>query len=81
MLVNGSAYSTVVTLEFEATQRDLSDLIQVDHSMVARWARGKLFPRGKTIQKLADALEITVDDLLTEGGGAGVSRIQDPELV
>ena len=35
----------------------------------------------KTIQKLADPLEITVDDLLTEGGGASLSRIQDPELV
>ena len=60
------------------TQRDLGDLLQVDHSMVARWENGKVFPRSKTIHKIAEALEVTVDDLLTDGGGA---RIQDPELV
>ena len=63
------------------TQRDLGDLLKVDHSMVARWENGKVFPRSKTIHKIAEALEVTVDDLLTDGGGAGVSRIQDPELV
>ena len=34
-----------------------------DHSMVTRWETGKVLPRPDTIEKLAEALGTTVDEL------------------
>jgi len=46
------------------TQRELADLINIDNSMIARWENGKVLPRSATIQKIAEALEVSVDELL-----------------
>lgn len=63
------------------TQRDLGDLLHVDHSMVARWENGKVFPRSKTLQRLAEALEVPVDQLMSETqNGANLANIPDQEL-
>ena len=66
------------------TQRELADLVSIDHSMIARWENGKVLPRSATIQRLAEALEVPVDDLLTafsdNTARYAANGIDDPQL-
>ena len=65
------------------TQRELAELVNIDHSMVARWENGKVLPRSATIQRLAEALEVPVDDLLTafsDNTARYANGIDDPQL-
>ena len=65
------------------TQRELAELVSIDHSMVARWENGKVLPRSATIQRLAEALEVPVDDLLTafsDNTARYANGIDDPQL-
>jgi transcriptional regulator with XRE-family HTH domain len=65
------------------TQRELAEALHTDHSMVTRWERGKVAPRPDTLERLAEAFGISVDEL-TLGAPLAPSqffaRLEDPEL-
>jgi len=66
------------------TQRELADLINIDNSMIARWENGKVLPRSATIQKIAEALEVPVDELLAafaDNPARHHNGLDDSELV
>jgi transcriptional regulator with XRE-family HTH domain len=63
------------------TQRDLGQLLDVDHSVVARWETGKVFPRSKTLQKIAETLETTVEELMTGTETSSLASVLDPEML
>ena len=65
------------------SQRDLAQRIHVHQTMIARWETGKTTPRGDTIEKLAQALEVKVHDLMAseeEREQNAATVVNDPEL-
>ena len=46
------------------TQIDLADLVSVHETTIRRWESGKGIPRMDEIKKLANALNVTEDELL-----------------
>lgn len=66
------------------TQRDLAAKLHIHHSMVTRWEKGQNIPRDETLERIAAALEITVDELLSAERKQPLrlpSPVDDPELV
>lgn len=47
------------------TQNELADLLHVSNKAISRWETGEGYPEITILKPLADALETTVDDLLT----------------
>ena len=47
-----------------STQEQLAEYVDVPRPVIAKWEAGITTPRNKTLLKLADALNTTVDDLL-----------------
>lgn len=67
----------------ELTQRDLAKLLGVSQSHVAKWETDKAQPRSKALERLAEALDVTVEEILA-GGLQGLEKtinIQDQELL
>ncbi|ODT73767.1 hypothetical protein ABS71_06590 [bacterium SCN 62-11] len=65
------------------SQRDLAAALHVHQTMVARWEAGGSTPRRDTIAKIAEALEITPEELVTPrhpGQEAAHRFTEDPEL-
>lgn len=50
--------------ERNMTQLQLADLMNVTDKAVSKWERGLSYPSFKTIQKLADVLEVPLEDLI-----------------
>ena len=50
------------------TQRELAAMLGIERSTVSKWEKGISIPRGKTLIKLAEILECTVDELLIKEG-------------
>jgi transcriptional regulator with XRE-family HTH domain len=51
----------------ELTQAELARMIDVDRRQVWRWEHGHRIPQHEALNKIADALEITVDVLMGRG--------------
>ncbi|MGE4207487.1 MAG: helix-turn-helix transcriptional regulator [Vulcanimicrobiota bacterium] len=62
-------------------QWELADLVGVSQSYVARWETDRVNPRMGTLEKVAEALEIPVEQLLLDDKGviAGMA-VDDAEL-
>lgn len=65
------------------TQAQLANKLDVNQSLIAKWESGKVQPRAATLEKLAEVLEVQVDELLAgEYGTVSVNlRSLDPKLV
>ncbi len=48
------------------TQKQLSKIIDTEEAVISRWISGKTMPSLKSLEKLAAALEVSVQDLLNE---------------
>lgn len=48
------------------TQKKLAKTLKMDEAVISRWISGKSTPSLKSIQKIAKALNISVEDLLNE---------------
>lgn len=66
------------------TRQQLAEKVDVHHSMVSRWEKGVAQPRAKTLDRLAEFFDLTVEQLLA-GDYVGVTstlrEAQDPELI
>lgn len=61
-------------------QTDLADKLGIHQTLVARWENGKTRPRRKTLERLAEALEVSVDSLLQSDFERLPETLDDPEL-
>ena len=52
-----------------STQEQLAEYVDVPRAVIAKWEAGITTPRNKTLIKLAEPLNTTVDDLLREPEG------------
>ena len=48
------------------SQVQLSNILAVDHSTIAKWETGMSVPRAGTLKKLAAYFGCTIDELLTD---------------
>ena len=48
------------------TQRDLADRLDINQSMVTRWEKDQVQPKSSTLERLAQALEVTVEELFPD---------------
>jgi putative transcriptional regulator len=48
------------------TQADISRVLKIDRSTVAKWETGKSRPRADKLPKLAKLLDCTIDELLLD---------------
>lgn len=64
------------------TQAQLAELLQMHANHVSRWEKGHVWPRKKTIERLAELFEISVNELLgTQTSEAPLHLVKkDPEL-
>lgn len=46
------------------TQRELAERLHIHHSMVTRWEKGQTVPRDETLERIASALEVSVEELI-----------------
>jgi transcriptional regulator with XRE-family HTH domain len=65
------------------TQAELGEILGVHQSHVTRWESDRVRPREKTLSQIAQALDVTSEELLIGGQEALASsfHIEDPELV
>jgi len=49
------------------TQRDLAEKLGVSQSHIARWEKEKSQPRKKALEEIANALGVTVEEILAGG--------------
>lgn len=61
----------------------LARVVGVEKQSVYSWLKRRSYPTANTIQRLVDALGVSVDELLTEGGPTAESELsaQERELV
>lgn len=65
----------------DLTQRDLAERLQIHQSMVTRWEKDQVEPKSTTLERLADALEVPVEELFRETNQATTkARVQIAEL-
>jgi len=55
------------------TQKELADKLSVHASMVTRWERGQIYPRDRTLESIAAALNLGVEELLSLKASQAVS--------
>ena len=67
--------------ERDWTQRDLAEKVGVDYKNVSNYEVGRLVPSLKTLQRLADAFGVAVQELQNENSEEPVLAIEDPELL
>lgn len=48
------------------SQSELAVLVEVDETAVSHWERGRSAPKGARLPLVADALGVTLDELLRE---------------
>lgn len=61
-------------------QADLAEKLGIHQTLVARWENDKTRPRRKTLEKLANALDVPVESLLASGFERLPEALDDPEL-
>ena len=58
-------FLTKLRLEKNLTQSDLAKMLGYSDKSISKWERGKCFPKDtKTLIKLAEILDVSIDDLL-----------------
>lgn len=64
------------------TQAELGEMLGVHQSHVTRWESDRVKPRDKTLESIAEALEVSSKELLLGGDDllATSFNIEDPEL-
>lgn len=62
-ITNGSALARI-RIERGMTQVQLADMIGTSQNMISRWETGSRIPSGRSLVKIAAALNCTVDELL-----------------
>ena len=55
--------------ERKLTLREVEDITGIDANTISRYERGVLSPNSKTVEKIAEKLGVTVDELLNEPQG------------
>ncbi len=48
------------------TQKELAERLDTHQSMVARWENAQIHPKDETVARIAEALEMTVEELLNQ---------------
>ena len=61
-------------------QADLADRLGIHQTLVARWDSDKTRPRRKTLERLAEALDVPVQKLLEQHFERLPEALEDPEL-
>jgi transcriptional regulator with XRE-family HTH domain len=61
-------------------QSDLAEKLGIHQTLVARWENDKTRPRRKTLEKLANALDVSVQSLLASGFERLPEALDDPEM-
>jgi transcriptional regulator with XRE-family HTH domain len=61
------------------TQKELAERLDTHQSMVARWENAQIHPKDETVARIAEALEITVEELLNQQASAPGRRDDDLE--
>ena len=67
--------------ERDWTQRDLAEKVGVDYKNVSNYEVGRLVPSLKTLQRLADAFGVSIEELNQDHPQEPVLAIEDPELL
>ena len=65
------------------TQRELAERLHIHHSMVTRWEKGQTIPRDETLERIASALGVTVEELIATERKQPLrlpNPVEDPEL-
>ena len=66
------------------TQGELAGRLAIHQSMVTRWEKGQAQPRTYNLEKLAQALEVSIEELLVGDVGqvnASLRIVDDPEFI
>ena len=61
-------------------QKDLAERLGITARQLVRWELDQVHPRPKTIEQLAQVLEVPVEDLAMGAPPAPLSTLQDDEL-
>jgi len=61
-------------------QKDLAEKLGIDQRHLVRWEHDQAKPRAKGLRRLAEVLEVSVEELTQEAERNPLSRIEDPEL-
>lgn len=77
---------TIASLRKERglTQVELAAKVEVHPSLIARWERNTVQPRAKALERLAEALQTSVQELMAgefSGVTATLNEVDDPELI
>jgi transcriptional regulator with XRE-family HTH domain len=75
---------TRLRLQKRLTQRELAGMLHVDHSMIAKLEGGKVLPRNATIERLAQALGASAQELTEQAVEPAMmfsDQVEDPELM
>ena len=62
-------------------QTDLAEQLGVHHSHVAKWETDRMRPRRKSLEKIAEALDVSLEDLMAGDVDGVILSISDPELL
>lgn len=66
--------------ELKLTQARVAELLGVSPRVYTRWENGDAVPLFATVVKIADILNVTLDELAGRKEIAGEARIKNPEL-
>lgn len=74
---------TIVRLRMQKQwkQKDLAEKMGVHQRNLVRWEHDQVKPRAKVIEKLAEVLEVSTDELLSEAAFHHGILERDPEMV
>lgn len=61
-------------------QKDLVSALGVQQRMVTRWENDEALPRPKTLEKIAEVLGVSSEELLAQAHKAPLAQVDDPEL-
>ena len=63
------------------TQQELAAKVGVHANHVTRWERDHMRPSTKTLALIAEALEVSVDEILASGESPSAVTVADPQLL
>jgi len=61
-------------------QKDLAEKLGVNQKQLVRWENDQTRPRARTLEELARAFDLRVEDLLGESSLEPLEELDDPEL-
>jgi transcriptional regulator with XRE-family HTH domain len=62
-------------------QEQLGYLLGVSAAMISQWERGERNPKNETLQKIADALEVSLSDLLRQTIPKEENKMNEQEIL